>query len=595
MDRNMQKEIVLALAIIDLALGFALFTGVQYLSEAAMIAILILPVISLILFLAPSIWEEKKLKIVNISAIVVSVIVIVYEYLYILLPSSFIAFSAYVLARTSFAAIISIGGIILIKKFESIKLVHKKGCITIVIVIFLVILSAAAYESMYYKNSNSWNGVDEIAYNYYAAYLFMHGTNPYASSMQPIIQKYNIAPTLLLNGSYEYRYSYPALSFLAYIWMPLLGISSFYAFVFVVILISIIAAYTVYSKYGRSLLPLFVWLVATYIFVGVANTYLSIAFFVFLAYEFRNKKIIPGVLLGLAISTMQLAWFALPFMLLLFYMDQGKKKVENIIITAIMVFIAVNAYFIISSPKQFEWVFGLMGLDKLVFYGLNIMQFFVLFFQMPMWYLVFISVLVALISIILLVLYPEKKAIAGIAPAFIFFLSWRNIIVYSLPFVPIILSIYEEQSRLQNITKQVYKIRQRYVASAVLILLIIIVITGIYAHGLYLFNQKFRIGKAMPVMFPIQLQGKNYSEVRYMYIVINSSRAQNISFIFQSRSPNEFAYSPAFVLKNYSASNKYIIDFYIPITDRTTKLAVIAFSKDYIARPYIINFANFTN
>ncbi|MGC8567694.1 MAG: hypothetical protein ACP5LP_00395, partial [Candidatus Micrarchaeia archaeon] len=154
MDRNMQKEIVLALAIIDLALGFALFTGVQYLSEAAMIAILILPVISLILFLAPSIWEEKKLKIVNISAIVVSVIVIVYEYLYILLPSSFIAFSAYVLARTSFAAIISIGGIILIKKFESIKLVHKKGCITIVIVIFLVILSAAAYESMYYKNSN---------------------------------------------------------------------------------------------------------------------------------------------------------------------------------------------------------------------------------------------------------------------------------------------------------------------------------------------------------------------------------------------------------------------------------------------------------
>ncbi len=121
--------------------------------------------------------------------------------------------------------------------------------------------------------------------------------------MQPIIQKYNIAPTLLLNGSYEYSYSYPAFSFLAYVWMPLLGISSFYAFVFVVILISIIVAYVIYSKYSKFLLPLFVWLVTTYIFVGVANAYLSVAFFVFLAYEFRDKRIIPGVLLGLAIST----------------------------------------------------------------------------------------------------------------------------------------------------------------------------------------------------------------------------------------------------------------------------------------------------
>jgi len=31
-----------------------------------------------------------------------------------------------------------------------------------------------------------WNGVDELAANYYSAYLTLHGINPYISSMQPI-------------------------------------------------------------------------------------------------------------------------------------------------------------------------------------------------------------------------------------------------------------------------------------------------------------------------------------------------------------------------------------------------------------------------
>jgi uncharacterized membrane protein len=72
-------------------------------------------------------------------------------------------------------------------------------------------------------------GTDEVAFDQYAASLFLHGANPYAHSMAPALERFQVPDiyrTWLLSGGFVHRLSYPAGAFLAYVPALLAGLSA---------------------------------------------------------------------------------------------------------------------------------------------------------------------------------------------------------------------------------------------------------------------------------------------------------------------------------------------------------------------------------
>jgi len=70
-------------------------------------------------------------------------------------------------------------------------------------------------------------GTDEIAFDQYAAQLALHGLNPYLHSMAPAFSLFHVSPdgaTFTLSGAPVTKLSYPALSFLVYLPLLVLGL-----------------------------------------------------------------------------------------------------------------------------------------------------------------------------------------------------------------------------------------------------------------------------------------------------------------------------------------------------------------------------------
>jgi uncharacterized membrane protein len=64
----------------------------------------------------------------------------------------------------------------------------------------------------------------------------------------------------------------------------------------------------------------------------------------------RNNWL-SAVCMGLAVATKQIAWFFLPFYLILLWRTVGLKKLATVMGTILLVFFAMNAWFIIADPK----------------------------------------------------------------------------------------------------------------------------------------------------------------------------------------------------------------------------------------------------
>ena len=205
----MLKDIAVASGIASLCLAYVLFTYQQLFSPYAMLAILILPVLSLLLFLFSDRLGKKPLYLVITTSFVLIISMLSLAYIHVA-PNTYLNV-ARVFLLVTLASSISL----LFIYFAGKVYVGHFGILYVLLLI--IIGSALAYISMYGFSNIQWNGVDELAANYYSAYLTLHGINPYTSSMQPIYNARHVFPTVLLNGSYEDFYAYPALSFLAYV------------------------------------------------------------------------------------------------------------------------------------------------------------------------------------------------------------------------------------------------------------------------------------------------------------------------------------------------------------------------------------------
>jgi uncharacterized membrane protein len=593
-----KTHIAFALAIFALGISYLSFTEQQYFSATAMIMIFTLALLSAATFvLAYRKYFDHSAngQLVLTILAMVSILLMYYDLSFNLVSPGVVSGAESAIFRVSFAVAVSIIFIYSIGRFaraykEREKRLSKKALA--VIAVCLIISSALAYEAMYAFNNLSWGGVDELAYNYYAAQLFLNGTNPYTQSMQPILNAHNIFPTVLLNGSYEYAYDYPALSFLSYVPVVALGVKSFYSFVAILVFLSVLASFTVYYKSGfnkSALIPLAAWLGLAFSLASVSNTFLAISVFLLFAYIYKENPIYSGILLGLAASVTQVAWFALPFFYVLALRHHGLKGMRDQILASFGIFVLINIYFVALSPAATMGnIFALFGAGKLPFYGPNLMQFFVSFFPMPNYATEVASGLAMLWALAMLYLYVKSaKTALALAPAFVFFITWRNISIYAIPYIPILLLMFYHKDRFDAAEQNQMKSKRLMACSAIAVILVVLAVM-LYAHYSYMSEDTLHINQMMPVVI---VGFNNYTGSYqfalggiYMNMTNNGQSNETVSFLMVSRSPNNEAYVLGTTVKTLPpmGTANYTLHYQLPMINNSTKLFVVAFSKDYV-------------
>jgi uncharacterized membrane protein len=450
----------------------------------------------------------------------------------------------------------------------------------------IIITSLLAYWSVYTLRGTSWKGIDEIAYNYFAAYKLLHGSNPYTASMLPILTTHNIPPTYLLNGSIEMAYDYPAFSFLPILFLGLFNLHSVLIFIAVVAFITTLSAFIVYRKSRYNilvLLPLAAWLVFTYLFIGTIDQYIAVSVFLVVAYTERKRPILSGICIGLAASTIQLAWFAIPFIFILMLREEGSNKLFKSIAVSALTFLAINGYFIAIAPHQFFTnIFGLFGTSKLLLAGTNIMQLLVTSYGVPLWYPATLSAIVLLASMVLFYFYTATlRPFIALVPAFIFMLSWHNFLMYGLAFVPLIIIIcYEKDGKgAKDLVRN-----KKYIAVAFEVLIIASVVLALYAHSVYVSSNTLEIKGITPLVQ--SAQSANSYEINGMRLSLanNDDHYENVSFFIINR----YNLKDGIFLSSYLGGvpphsiRNYTLNYTAKNITGNTEVYIMAFSTDYI-------------
>jgi uncharacterized membrane protein len=295
----------------------------------------------------------------------------------------------------------------------------------------------------------------------------------------------------------------------------------------------------------------------------------------------RKRTLVYGVLLGLAASTIQLAWFALPFFLILTLREEGRKKFLQSLAIALVVFLLINGYFILQNPKAFLIdVFGVFGTSKLLPGGANIAQFFISSYGVPLWVPAVITIITFITFMVLFYFYTATlRPLIAIVPIFIFFLSWRNLEYYGLAFIPLILVLcyHVEKEKLKDTLKNRIYIIAVLAAIALLFLGIII-----YGHAIYTKENTLSITHMMPLI--TGSNGTHTINTIRLSVANNGNSYEQVSFLYVFNNGNSGNYTLSSTLNGiapYSTKN-YTLDFVIKNVTNRSKIYMMAFSKDYI-------------
>lgn len=252
------------------------------------------------------------------------------------------------------------------------------GWLWATLAVALIAFGVWAYLQLY---AGPGYGTDEIAFDQYAAHLFVHGLDPYRYSMGPAIARYHVSPdgyTYRLNGQPVTTLSYPALAFLAY--APLLALGwSTQAAAIVNVGAWIVAISVLFAVLPRPLRPLAIVLGSLSVYVSYAAGGVTDALFVPLligavvawdraALERGWRSWRSPVLMGLALAVKQTPWFVLAFLLIGIFMERrregGSRRDAGVssgryLAIAAAVFLLPNAWFIAQDPAA--WIHGILA------------------------------------------------------------------------------------------------------------------------------------------------------------------------------------------------------------------------------------------
>jgi uncharacterized membrane protein len=229
----------------------------------------------------------------------------------------------------------------------------------------------------------SYNGYrsDEEIFVQYSADLLRHGHNPYTADLAPAYAQYpSPFPTKLLDGSITHHLDYPALPTLLTTVLTMM-VGTYHTVGLLCTLFLVATIFLMYVLLPRGLRSLGALLVGGIPVlasgaVGGLLFALVVPFLAFAAYRWKQTgaggrlsklDIAKAAAVGAAVSTTQVAWFPIPFLLLGIFLARRSEvgRRAALIVTgtyagvAAAVFLVINVPFMIWSPGG--WLRGALA------------------------------------------------------------------------------------------------------------------------------------------------------------------------------------------------------------------------------------------
>lgn len=581
-----KRSLFLSIGIADLLLVYVLSTIQQYFSLFSMFSLGLMVLSGFLLILisyykhsyGDYVKDRAYLLLVVLS--ILSVLLILYESFY---DSGYVAASPgwYGFAVAIFAALMLAFSVYEAKKHVKIEGKYKYLLIVAVLIaVSLVIFAVQAYEI----GATHWVGTDELAFDYYSASLFAHGTNPYNASMAPVLASHKIYPTLTLNGGCECSYDYPALSFLSLLPIAFLSYQNFvYVITFLSAALAVFVSFLLYKKSGSvyAIIPIVIWFIAFIYHMPAYGPYVAICLFLLLGYIYRKRLLLASLFLGVAASIHPLSWLALPFFMILILKEQGKIKcLESLGIIA-AIFLITNAYFIAVNPHILTSnIFGLF-LTRLHFSFASIMPALLTVYPVAYWYSALIIALVMALALLLFYLYTSTlRVFIAAVPMFLFFLSWRNVPEYVTAFIPLLIAVYyiKNDDNVKDILSS-----KKPILYSVIILAVVALATLVYAHNSYLNSTAFKVTQIGELVGQNNVTGAY--ELAGLNVTVSSeiSAADNLSFYVASRDPDNFGAYGNLTGLPARGSHTYMLTLPSTNPNRDTKFYVFTMSNGYMS------------
>ncbi|WP_110641478.1 glycosyltransferase 87 family protein [Thermoplasma sp. Kam2015] len=204
-------------------------------------------------------------------------------------------------------------------------------------------------------------GTDELALDYYAALMILHGMNPYSAHVMSGAFKSLHFPlymtTPMATGGYVENFSYPVLAAIMFMpsvimhFPPTLVILSFTIAIYLMVAIYFFRRKMVVS----SILSIAILAVNINIINFADGSVPDAAWAAFLTASIMliEKPRYSALLYGLSTSIKQIPWIILPFLLYFVYRERGIRNAVEYLLISAGVFIITNISFIISNPHSF--------------------------------------------------------------------------------------------------------------------------------------------------------------------------------------------------------------------------------------------------
>lgn len=150
----------------------------------------------------------------------------------------------------------------------------------------------------------------------------------------------------------ESNFNYPAGSFLVPAPFVLIGINDF-RIIYIILLIPVLAYVVIKVGSGIRWHLVFALLASLELWNALAAGETGFIYFPFLFlgwFLYRKNLWLSALFMAIAIATKQLAWFILPFYLILIFRTLGFRQMTTVLVIIIAVFLAANGAFIARDP-----------------------------------------------------------------------------------------------------------------------------------------------------------------------------------------------------------------------------------------------------
>ncbi|ARM76172.1 hypothetical protein [Acidianus manzaensis] len=370
------------------------------------------------------------------------------------------------------------------------------GMITYLLPEISLIVYIISFIFYFVRYSHPFFGTDEVMIDYYSAYLFLHGLNPYnPANTANVFSFYNVSPILkgtpLTTGGVVTNLNYPSLAFLIQVPAVLLNVSPDYTLISF-FLATIILYYIFLRRLNSlSIFPYFMSAIfanLTYLFYPQGGiTDIMWVFFVSFSFFVKNVKF-KGILYGISVALKQVPLLLFPFYII--YLYKEKQSVSKFLLYSILTFLVFNGYFIFLNFKEYiqdvlyPITANLIGIG----FGPSIISFNGLFY-IDRIYFTLCMIIVGLVEIILFVLYYKRFQNTWTSfPYFILFMEYRVLWNY-LMYWPFLNYIDKSQSNSIKTKSEKIHIDRNKIVGITMLSIVVMFSLALYFHYNYTFYE----------------------------------------------------------------------------------------------------------